>query len=166
MWDGAGGASRAGWERPGAPARGGTAARCSPPRRACIGPGLPRPSRDPAAAPSPRTSCTLHRATCILYSLLNTVHFAPSTLHYMPLTMYALLCTAPRTLYHVPPHPARARSILNTVHPVPCTPCTMQRRCLCMIRTWPQALLPSRPGPNTNSGGLVQTQTPHTNSPM
>lgn len=118
MWDGAGGASRAGWERPGAPARGGTAARCSPPRRACIGPGLPRPSRDPAAAPSPRTSCTLHRATCILYSLLNTVHFAPSTLHYMPLAMYALLCTAPRTLYHVPPHP-RAFYIEH------CAPCTL-----------------------------------------
>jgi hypothetical protein len=32
MWDGAGGASRAGWERPGAPAGGGTAARATSPR--------------------------------------------------------------------------------------------------------------------------------------
>ncbi|XP_049711065.1 translation initiation factor IF-2-like [Elephas maximus indicus] len=38
MWDGAGGASPAGWERPGAPARGGTAAGCAPPSRS--DPGL------------------------------------------------------------------------------------------------------------------------------
>lgn len=45
MWDGAGGASRAGWERPGARARGGTAAGCAPPARAPRqpGPGTPRP---------------------------------------------------------------------------------------------------------------------------
>lgn len=42
MWDGAGGASRAGWERPGAPERGGTAAGCAP--------ALARP--DPAGAPA------------------------------------------------------------------------------------------------------------------
>lgn len=54
MWDGAGGASRAGWERPGAPAGGGRrdAAGAGPP------PALPRrpDRRVPAAPPAPDPS--------------------------------------------------------------------------------------------------------------
>ena len=55
MWDGAGGASRAGWERPGAPAGGGTAAGGGPwptppppeeqPRRGVVSPLSTEPSR-------------------------------------------------------------------------------------------------------------------------
>lgn len=57
MWDGAGGASRAGWERPGAPARGGTAAGTAPalarsdPGRAAPGPRPRSASRVPALPP-------------------------------------------------------------------------------------------------------------------
>lgn len=61
MWDGAGGASRAGWERPGAPAGGrreaggGTAPGCAPPSAPTRGLGAPasRPGDPRAPAPSP-----------------------------------------------------------------------------------------------------------------
>lgn len=68
MWDGAGGASRAGWERPGAPARGGTPAGCSPPRRACPGPGRPRPSRDPGRFPEHTDALHAERAVQLSFS--------------------------------------------------------------------------------------------------
>lgn len=49
MWDGAGGASRAGWERPGARARGGPARACE--RGPCVGHRAPQPG---TPAPRPR----------------------------------------------------------------------------------------------------------------
>jgi hypothetical protein len=119
MWDGAGGASRAGWERPGAPARGGTAAGCSPPRRACPGARPAGSLEGPRLLPGAhgRPACCRNRATHILYFPLNTVHLAPTNLHCMVLTLHCLLCTASSTLY---PH-----STLNTEHPASQTLCTL-----------------------------------------
>lgn len=99
MWDGAGGASRAGWERPGAPTRGGTAAAAARPGTGALGRACWVPRRTRAAVPNPRTPCTLHRATRILNFSLNTVHLAPATLHRLPLTLQPLCCAASSTLY-------------------------------------------------------------------
>lgn len=96
-------------KRPGAPARGGTEARCSPPRRACIGLGPPRPSRDPGRCLEPAD--VLHSALCDPHPLLFAEHRAPRTLLCTP-----LLRTAPSTLYHVP------RTLLE--HRAPYTLCT------------------------------------------
>lgn len=108
------------------------------------------PRGTPTPAPSLRTSCTLHCATRILYSSLDTVH----------LELYSALILAP--LYSAP-HPALIITYpaLYMEHRAPCT---AQRLCLCILRLWPRPLQPSRPRPKTNSGGLVQSQTPHTHS--
>lgn len=137
-------------KRPGAPARGGTAARCSPPRRACIGLGPLRPSRDPDPCPEPAD--VLHSALCDPHPLLFAGHRAPRT----------LLCPHPAPLYSAP-HPALIITY-PALHMEHRAPCTAQRLCLCILRLWPRPLQPSRPRPNTNSGGLVQSQTPHTHS--
>lgn len=109
------------------------------------------PRGTPAAASSLRTSCTLHCATRILYSSLNTEHLALYSPPLYSAPHPALFITYPALFW-------------NTVHPAHYVPSTAKRRCLCIIRMWPRSLQPSRPRPNANSGGLMQSQTPHTHS--
>lgn len=77
-----------------------TAAR---PGARALGPARGVPRGTQAAVPSPRTParCT-HRATHILYFLMNTVHLANTNLRPTVLTLDPPLCTASTTLYQVP----------------------------------------------------------------